>query len=249
MKPLIGLTSYLVDQAEFGKERERGLPGQDMLMSSMDYSRSVEKSGGIPLNIPAILSDDYIYEVVNRIDGLILTGGGDIHPKFYDQSVEIGFGKLEKYRDEFEMKVLKAAIEKGIPIMGICRGFQLINVYFGGTLIQDLNTRLSTIVEHVGIMLPRYDILHRVDFTDGSFLNEIFQVESIDVNSFHHQALDKLGEGIEIVAISEDGIPEGLIHKDYSKIFAVQWHPEMMSEVHKEQYKLFEHLIQMSMGE
>ncbi|MBN2260489.1 MAG: gamma-glutamyl-gamma-aminobutyrate hydrolase family protein [Clostridiales bacterium] len=244
MRPLIGVTSYFVDSSEMGIERTRGLKGQDMLMSTMDYSRSIEKVGAIPVNIPVILSDEYIDGIISKIDGLVLTGGGDIHPKFYNQSVKVGFGSNEKYRDEFEMKLLDKAIEKDIPVMGICRGFQLLNIYFGGTLIQDISKYHNTYIEHTGLKLPKYEKIHKVHLVMDSIMKDIFREEMIGVNSFHHQIIDKVGDELDVIATSEDGIAEAIVHKEMKHVFAVQWHPEMMAEVHAEQYGLFWYFIE-----
>lgn len=243
MKPLIGITTYYVNDRELGSNRHRGTPGQDMLMSTMDYSIAIEKAGGIPVTIPVIDSEKYIDELSEKMDGFLFTGGCDIHPNYYNQSIKVGLGSVVPERDEFELKLLKKSLEKNKSILGICRGFQLINVFFEGTLYQDINHYKPVTIAHVGRMLPKYSPAHKVTLQEGSKLYETFNQNELNVNSFHHQIIDKLGEGLVETAISEDGIIEGIEHKNYPFVVATQWHPEMMFEIHSEQLLIFKQLI------
>ncbi|RKD25334.1 putative glutamine amidotransferase [Caminicella sporogenes DSM 14501] len=243
MKPLIGITTYLVKDRELKEKRYRGLPGQDMQMSTMDYSRCIKKAGGIPVTIPVIHDDDYIEELSNILDGFLFSGGPDIYPFKYGQALKKGIGLINPERDDFEFKLLDKVLKKDKPVFGICRGFQLINVYFGGTLYQDISKTNMTDIEHVGIMIPKYEYCHDVIIDNESKLYLAFKTNKLKVNSFHHQAIDKLGEGLLKTAWSKDGIIEGFEHPDYSFIVGVQWHPEMMVEVHKEQLSVFQLFI------
>lgn len=243
MQPLIGVTSYYVEDNELEGKRYRGRNGQDMLMSTMDYSRCIKNAGGIPVAVPVINEDDYIEELVEKLDGLLFTGGPDIHPFLYGKEIKKGLGKVVLERDKFELKLLEKALERDKPIFGICRGLQLINVFFGGTIIQDMDETYITKQEHVCLMVPKYSFCHKVTISEGSKLYKAFDKKVLDVNSLHHQAIENLGKGLIKTAWSEDGIIEGFEHEDYSCVFAVQWHPEMMSEVYDEQLKVFEIFI------
>jgi len=243
MRPLIGITSNLNDARTPGKDFNRDILGRDTHATSMDYARNIERAGGIPLSIPPILEQAYIEGVVERLDGLLLSGGADIHPKHYGQSIKRGLGTVGGIRDDFEIVLLKKAVEKGIPVLGICRGFQLINVAFGGTLIQDIQTFHKTQIQHVGLGLMKQDTAHKVFLLGDSMLHNIFLKETLHVNSYHHQIIDELSEELTAIATSEDGIVEGLVHLKHPDVFGVQWHPEMMAESVEEQFRIFEAFI------
>ncbi|QEK10966.1 gamma-glutamyl-gamma-aminobutyrate hydrolase family protein [Crassaminicella thermophila] len=243
MRPMIGITTYYVKNHEGHKNKPRGMAGQDMLMSTMDYSRCIQKADGIPLTIPVIDAEWYMDELVDRLDGFLFTGGPDIYPIHYHQPLKTGVGRIVPERDAFELKLMKKVLEKDKPILGICRGFQLINVYFGGTLYQDLYTEKITSMKHVGDVLPKYYPAHKVRLKENSKVFEAFDKNEIFVNSFHHQAVEKIGEGLIETGWSEDGIVEGLEHKNYSFVVGVQWHPEMMAEIYDEQLSIFKLFI------
>ncbi|WP_461205640.1 gamma-glutamyl-gamma-aminobutyrate hydrolase family protein [Clostridium sp. DL1XJH146] len=243
MKPIIGIVTNYVEAHEFKEQRIRGVDGQDMYMSSMDYPESIYAAGGIPLGIIPIDSDDYLDRMIDEIDGLLLTGGADVNPELYGQPFKKGLRTVDYKRDILEMKLLKKAYKKDIPIFGICRGFQLINVFFGGTLIQDIDNYFDTSIEHLGLMAPRYSFVHKVNLIKGSNIRDCFNQEIIQVNSFHHQIVDSLGKDLEVSGISEDGVVEAYFHPKKPHIFAVQWHPEMMANIHKKQLKVFEMFI------
>ncbi len=244
MRPIIGLSSYYVKAYEFSADRVRGLRDQDMLMTTMDYVESIYSAGGAALSISPIDSEDYLRTVVARIDGLLLTGGGDVNPRSYDQSLQKGIGRLEVERDVIELKLIEYALQRGIPIMGICRGHQLLNVYFKGTLYQDINRHSERPIEHVARQGLKSTEAHRVIFVRDCPLKRCFGRDEIYVNSFHHQAIDRLGEGLAICARSEDGYIEAIECENNPQVFGVQWHPEMMSRVAPDQMRIFEMLIE-----
>lgn len=247
MRPLIGITTYHVKDRELGKDRVRGFPGQDMIMGTLDYSISLERAGGIPIPIPVIEnSEEYMDEIIGHIDGLIFTGGPDIHPTKYNQSQKKGLGLVVPERDEFEIGLLKRALKKNKAILGICRGFQLINIYFGGSLHQDISSNKVLEIEHAAMSTPRYSHCHRVRIDEESMLFDVYNSNNIMVNSLHHQAIDRLGEGLRETAWSEDGLIEGIQHKKFPFVMGVQWHPEMMAQVYPEQMKIFKFLIEYS---
>ncbi|MCD5413695.1 MAG: gamma-glutamyl-gamma-aminobutyrate hydrolase family protein [Clostridiales bacterium] len=243
MRPLIGISTYYVKDREWGEGRKRGFPGQDMLMSTMDYSRCVVLAGGIPVALPVIEDNSlYMDEIISRLDGLLFTGGPDIYPIRYNQHFKKGLGLVVPERDEFELEILERAINSGLPVFGICRGFQLINTLFGGSLHQDIKEEVKTNIEHVGLMAPKFSGCHTIRIVENSFIFKAFEKEELMVNSFHHQAISKIGEGLIETAWADDGIIEGFERKD-SLVVGVQWHPEMMAEIQKEQLKIFQLFI------
>lgn len=178
------------------------------------YIDAVNNCGGIAI-------PEYCPEAVTEYDGLILCGGNDIGPSYYGEEIN-GAVNIDEKRDFSEFNLVKAFIEAGKPVMGICRGCQLLNIAFGGTLYQDIDNAK----EHSSF--SDYDLIHTVQAKENSFLSELYG-ESFWVNSFHHQAVNKLGKDLEITAIASDGkTVEGIKHKTLP-IFGVQWHPERMA--------------------
>ena len=245
MSVLIGVTSYYVDGNELGDfhERPRGATGQDMSMSTMDYLRGVEKGGGTPLNISVIDSDDYIEGVVEKCDGLLFSGGPDISPYLYNAKPDSKCGKVIPKRDEFELKLLKKAVEKNKPILGICRGAQLINVYYNGTLKQHIDDHKDGLNHHALIKFPRWYKAHEVNVEKDSHIEKIFNKNKIMTNSLHHQAIEEVGDELTVTARASDGIVEGVEDKSKDFLVGVQWHPEMMFFKHEEQTKVFEYFV------
>ena len=164
----------------------------------------------------AIVTAEYLPKYSDEYDGLLLSGGVDIHPRHYGQEIDGSVG-IDEARDAAEIELLRHFVEAKKPVMGICRGHQLINVFFGGSLIQHIDTA----DDHRG----EGDAVHSVDSADSAILTSLFG-SHFPVNSSHHQAVSRLGEGLHTVQVSSlDGICEGIEH-DTLPIFAVQWHPE-----------------------
>ena len=155
------------------------------------------------------------------IDGIVIPGGADINPRLYNEENTASID-IDDELDEYEMAVLKEAVSGHISVLGICRGMQLMNVFFGGTLIQ----HVPNAKRHVWID-PDTDAVHMAKATGQSFLYDIYHEESISINSAHHQAADRLGEGLEVALISDDGLIEAVYHKQLP-IIGVQFHPERM---------------------
>ncbi|MBI2968097.1 MAG: gamma-glutamyl-gamma-aminobutyrate hydrolase family protein [Bacteroidetes bacterium] len=169
----------------------------------------------------------------DKCDGLVLTGGKDVHPKFYNKPAYIKIKKhninVDEKRDEFERKIIDLFLEQGKPILGICRGLQLLNVHFGGILIPDL----PAFHKEGHSKINGNDNLHKIKISHGTLLFDIAGVTSSTVNSAHHQAADEIAKEFTLSAISENGVVEALEWKNprgKSWLLAVQWHPERMGE-------------------
>jgi len=170
------------------------------------------------------------FSEIDRCDALLLTGGGDVHPKFYSRDEDVALARDVKIgRDLFEFDVIREAMGRGMPVMGICRGLQVFNVAMGGSLVPDIET--AGFASHRRGDAP--ERLHGVNVTEGSLLSGITGVASGTVNSSHHQAVDVPGRGLRVAARSEDGIIEALEWEDPAGrpfVLLVQWHPEKMSD-------------------
>ncbi|HKL76687.1 MAG TPA: gamma-glutamyl-gamma-aminobutyrate hydrolase family protein, partial [Halanaerobiales bacterium] len=225
-------------------ERPRGATGQDMAMSTMDYARGVEKGGGIPVNIPVINEEDYIDKMVEKCDGLLFSGGPDISPYLYGAGPDSQCGKVIPARDEFELKLLEKAIEKEKPVLGICRGAQLINVSYNGTLKQHIDDHRDGLKHHALIKFPRWYKAHDVEIKKESHIFKAYKKEKMKTNSLHHQAIKEVGDGLTVTAKASDGIVEGVEDKDKDFLVGVQWHPEMMYFKHEEQVEIFKYFIE-----
>jgi len=180
---------------------------------------------------------------IRDYEGVLFAGGNDINPKYYQEAVKYpGLVQIDEKRDAFEFELFDRAHRCGLPILGICRGLQMINVKFGGTLYQDLNSEAPVEREHMQ-SAPRPEPTHTVTLTDPeSRLGETFKGSCL-VNSLHRQAIKRLGRGLKVTAHSEDGLVEAVESADaYPFLVAVQWHPEEMVDL-PEPHKLFEKFV------
>jgi len=193
-----------------------------------DYEESVRRAGGdVRVLDPAA---DSPADVIESVQGLLLTGGGDVRPDLYGAVAHPAFDPAEPGRDAYEIELVRLATEKDIPIFAICRGIQLLNVARGGTLIQHIPDEVGTTVEH-RIKEPRFAIAHDVWLTPDSLLERTMRerledADSCAVNSRHHQAPKELGEGLVATATAPDGVIEAIEDPGRRFCLGVQWHPE-----------------------
>ena len=164
---------------------------------------------------------------MTRLDGLLLAGGADIDPRLYGSTPGPGHGTFEPGRDRFELALIEAALTTKTPILGICRGIQILNVALGGTLVADLPADSGQ--AHSSIAYPRENRSHRVTIDNKSLAAEIYGSE-VWVNSYHHQAVERVASGLTVSGQADDNVIEVVEDRERS-IFAVQWHPEMLSEM------------------
>lgn len=191
------------------------------------YGRSIEMSGGVPLLLPYVEDEKIIDAFIDLCDGLLFTGGADVEPEYYGEIKKETCGETEPSRDKLEFAVLKKAMEKDKPILGICRGLQVFNVAMGGTLYQDLPGEHKTEISHVQTE-GEYETSHTVYVEKGSPLENVVGKSEITANSFHHQAIKDLADGLTVIAKAADGIIEGVYAPDKRYLFAYQWHPERL---------------------
>lgn len=193
-----------------------------------DYMESVRRAGGEPIEVAA--GGEAPEHLLARVDGIMLTGGGDVDPMLYGETPHATFQAAEGDRDQFEMALTRAAIAANIPFLAICRGMQLLNVAMGGTLIQDIPSQVPGALEH-SVPEPRAHVAHEVWVAKGSRLSALLadhmeDGETCHVNSRHHQSVATAAPGFEITATSPDGVIEAMEQPGAAFCIGVQWHPE-----------------------
>ncbi|MCG0278756.1 MAG: gamma-glutamyl-gamma-aminobutyrate hydrolase family protein [Thermanaeromonas sp.] len=203
------------------------------------YVNAILQAGGIPLLLPSG-SKKMAEEYLRIIDGLLLTGGGDVDPRLYGEEPKGGLGRILKERDEFELYITQRALVLGKPILAICRGMQVLNVAAGGTLYQDIARELGSSLHNPGG--PRNAVHHRVEIRSGTLLGQWLEGQ-VGVNSMHHQAVRSLGQGLRVSATSEDGVIEAIEGTGEVFVVGVQWHPEELAHLYPEQHELFKRFV------
>lgn len=217
-----------------------------LIGSEASYIEAIVKAGGVPLILPATDDKLVIQEYCKQVNGVVLIGGEDIEPKYYGEKIHENLGPVSSLRDEFEFALYDCARKQSIPILGICRGLQLINVAQGGTLYQDIPSQLANSNEHRQdeTYLEYSGRVHSIQIVDGSSLNKILGTTEIHVNSAHHQAIKKLGKDLKVSASSADGVIEAVELPNKDRVLAVQCHPEVLWQKTEPKWiKLFEWLI------
>ncbi len=213
-KPVIGVLPLWDDK----KSSIWMLPG---------YLDVLRLSGAIPIVMPLNIENEDIEQICNLCDGFLFTGGHDVDPLLYGQQPTSQCGESNNLRDSLETEVFNYAISRDIPILGICRGIQIINALCGGTLYQDLSTEYDPSCRNIHQMSPPYDQpCHCVSVVENSPLNLLTQSDTLEVNSYHHQAIKEIAPNLTAMAYSEDGLIEAVYMPSQRFIWAVQWHPE-----------------------
>lgn len=230
--PIIGVTAY----------RNLSRSGFPQFSASENYIQSVIQAGACPLMIPPGVKEADLDTLVQRLDGLLLSGGGDIHPDFYGSGEHPLVSDVDLDRDRLELSLLEKCMRLEMPLLGICRGFQLINVGLGGTLFEDILDQKDGSLKHdYSPGWPRNHLAHEVILEPGSTLAQLFGATNIQVNSLHHQGIRRLSDRLKALGSAPDGILEALQIRDYPFGIAVQWHPEEMQTDPKMQalFRLF----------
>lgn len=208
------------------------------------YTGAVIAAGGIPLILPA--HPEMIDEVLDSLDGIIFSGGGDIDPSHWNEERHPEASGFDEQRDAFELQAIPKVIERDMPMLGICRGIQTINVAMGGSLYQDISDQIEDAQQHRqqrdGKM--RDDRSHRITIEDSENpLRKLNGGTTMETNSFHHQAIKNPGKELEIIAHADDGVIEAMWLPKMSFGLAVQWHPEMLAAIYPDQATIFTSLV------
>jgi putative glutamine amidotransferase len=217
--PIIGITSL---PSPAGSEPEEARVVQAA------YARAVAAASGLPVLISPDLDEQTLHQLLDRLDGLLLSGGGDIDPARYGAAPRAAPRGFDEARDRTEVHLARWAIEAGVPVLGICRGAQVLNVAQGGTLIQDIASECPGAVDHDGRKRRPDTIAHRARLQSDSLLAGVAGDDDLEVNSAHHQAVLALAPSWRAVAWAEDGIIEALELHDHPFALGVQWHPERL---------------------
>ena len=233
MRPRIGVTAWHhhdgQEQWEFIRD---------------NYTRAITAAGGLPLILPIAAEPDLVADLVGTLDGLLLTGGEDVHPSFYGEAVQEKCGPIDETRDRFEIGLTRAALARELPVLAICRGMQVLNVACGGTLYQDLAYRPETAPHHTGVKEDRARRIHAVRILPGTRLREILGLEEAPVTSTHHQVIREMAPGFRPAALAPDGVLEGMERAEDPLAVAVQWHPERLALADPAQLSLFRALVE-----
>lgn len=193
------------------------------------YIRSVLDAGGVPILIPATDDVDALREIVERVDGILFSGGADIDGRYFGEETLEELAEVDHARDTYDFLLLRLATDHQLPIFGICRGMQLINVAFGGGMWQDIPSQFPNKTLKHCILTDKEKPIHQVKITEGTVLSGIFGKDEIGVNSRHHQAVREIAPGFKVSATATDGIVEGIEAFPERRIWGVQWHPENMA--------------------
>jgi putative glutamine amidotransferase len=246
-KPLIGLTTSELRMPVAAGRRPQSEPPMRELALGLGYPGAIEKAGAVPVILPP-LHGDAIDLLVGRLDGLLLSGGPDLDPHTYGAEPHPALGPTEREIDVFELALIASAERHGLPILAICRGMQALNVSRGGTLVQDLPTEYDGALPHRQDEPGRIPT-HEVRLASGSRIARVVGTTDIQVNSFHHQAVERLGNGLRAVGWAPDGVIEAIEDPRQEFMIGVQWHAESLSESEPVQSDLLEAFVTAASGD
>lgn len=216
MTPRIGIT------CGFAGER-------DPLALDRDYLDAVARAGGAPLVVPPGVSGDALAEILEALDGLLLSGGPDVDPLHFGEEPLPGMGRIDPARDEAELFLARLGLERGMPILGICRGAQVLNIAAGGDIFQDLPSQVEGLLKHIQQPTPMSHPTHGIRIEPGSLLALVTGRESLRVNTWHHQAVRRTAPGFAVSATAPDGVVEAIEKPGAAFTLGLQFHPESMA--------------------
>ncbi len=234
MKPLIGLPTRTItlDNLTFHG-----------LLST--YTRALDLAGGAPVLIPLRLAEETERAIFDRLDGLLLAGGVDVHPKEFGEPVEPFCGEIDVERDAAELRLTRWALESGKPVLGICRGIQMLNIAAGGSVYQDIPALVPDALNHSHRSGEPYNHLtHSVEIDAHSALARALETTSAEVNSLHHQSLNRIAPGMHVTARAPDGIIEGIESDHHPFAMGVQFHPEWLIDDDARMMRIFQAFLQ-----
>jgi len=238
MRPVIGITCSRLVGGAWGLYS----PGHMMDYTFNEYSRAVLESGGCPVLLPTPQTKDTIKVILDCLSGLILSGGPDVHPRFYREQPLAGLGDLDEELDRTELAWARGAIARDLPVFCICRGIQVLNVSLGGSLYQDISKQVPEAIDHQQ-KAAKWINTHTIEVEKEGILYGMFRKHSVWVNGKHHQALKDVAPGLEIEARAPDGIVEAVRLRGKRFVLGVQWHPEgtFQNDIHSR--KLFQSFV------
>ncbi len=204
-----------------------------------NYCTAISDFGQTPVLI-SNFNLQAIDKIISVADGILFTGGGDIHAKFFNQRLHPKASDINIARDEFELKLCMKAIQKNLPVLGICRGIQIINIALGGNIFQHINGHMQNI--------PRDLAAHNVYLKSDTKLFKLIGQKKMQVNSLHHQAVNILGKDLKISGFAEDGIIEAIEMPSKKFVMGLQWHPESLYKVYESQMKIFKGFAEASLN-
>ncbi len=221
MRPIILVTPRLVDDKTYAL--------------SHNYTNAIKEEGGLPI-LCSYGNTEEIDDLLDLVDGIVFSGGGDIDASFFGEETDERASCIYDFRDEYEIQLCKKAIERDMPILGICRGVQILNVSLGGTLKQHIDGHYVKDADGT-------DLLHNIIIEENSRFEKMFAEKNIGVNSIHHQCIDKLGEGLTVQCYSTCGLIEGVVMESKKFVVGVQFHPEIIVNDHDEYKVLFKEFL------
>jgi len=218
--------------------------GSPVFAQNRTYVEAIATAGGAPLLIPPNLDEGALRAIYERLDGLLLAGGEDVHPRRYGEAIHEKCGQSDEARDAVELTLTRWSLAEGLLVLGICRGIQVLNVAAGGTLYQDIASQVPGSLKHdCWPDYPRNYLAHQVTVSGDSKLAAILGQGRVAVNSTHHQAVKDLAPRFRVVARASDGLIEAIEGHDHPFAVAVQWHPEELVDDAPPMRRLFEEFI------
>ena len=231
MKPTIGILPNISDEGVISLDRA--------------YVQAIERVGGIPIILPYAEDLEPLYQMIDCLDGIMITGGGDVAPSYYGEELHEKAGTPCALRDKLDFACFDYAFKKKKPILAICRGMQVVNVALGGTLYQDLPSQFESKILHRQTE-GKFESSHSIFVKEGTPFVKVARKEIMTGNSFHHQAIKELAEGLAVMAVSEDGLIEGVYWTGEQYLRGYQWHPERLCTVDVANENIFAEFITFS---
>lgn len=214
------------------------------------YVQAVLVAGGLPVMLPLALSQEDLRDLLPRLDGILIPGGGDIEPSTYGgNDYDPTVRDVDKVRDAFEVTLIHHALQEGKPLLAICRGLQIFNVALGGSLWEDVHSQMPGAIRHDYFDNDHRDnLVHDVQIAGGSLLHDVLGAEAIRVNSLHHQGIRKLASDLRAVATAPDSLVEAVEVPDHPFAIGVQWHPEQLLSAEPRMNRLFQRFVNVAGG-